>query len=590
MIWLVRDFDLLAVVLRAALLSFEALSVGGILFLIFAARGWQKFGSSQRSDGCQRLLRAAALGLAVCAVLSAAITTSLLMSTTGLALRELVGADYFIAAAVLCLSGLLVLLLARVDPSPHWERLRLPIPGALAAVVVAASVSTSHALARLDHRWLLAGLTAAHHAGVALWIGAMPYLLVLIKSGRDEEQGRRMISRYSLMALLGVALLISAGAGMAWFYLGLHGTGEGGTAPSGLTGLYSTSYGVMLLAKLYLLLLMLGLGSINYALARTTRGQSMHWLARLSRFSEIEIGLGFTAILAAASLTAQPPAVDLVRGRLSGHEIAARFRVKAPSMRSPVVAALTAPSSIETAVRENEFRGVSVSDAEDRAWSEYNHHWAGLIVASAGALALLSRWRRAPWALHWPLAFAGLAAFILLRADPENWPLGPRPFWASFSQPDVLQHRLFAALILGFTGFEWGVQTGRWSGASWSGSRRTWRRYSRLFPFVFPVLCCAGGALMLLHSHAIGEPKEEVLTEISHTAIALLGVTAGCARWLELRLTAERQNAVSAWSVAASGTVEDHQEALGPVRAAAGYIWPIGLVLAGLVLLNYRES
>ena len=48
------------------------------------------------------------------------------------------------------------------------------------------------------------------------------------------------------------------------------------------------------------------------------------------------------------------------------------------------------------------------------------------------------------WARFWPLTFAGLSVFILLRADPENWPLGPRPFWASFSAPDVLQHRAAA--------------------------------------------------------------------------------------------------------------------------------------------------
>ncbi len=65
------------------------------------------------------------------------------------------------------------------------------------------------------------------------------------------------------------------------------------------------------------------------------------------------------------------------------------------------------------------------------------------------------------WARFWPVSFAGLAVFILLRADPENWPLGPRPFWGSFFEPDVLQHRAAAALILAFAAFECAVQAGK---------------------------------------------------------------------------------------------------------------------------------
>src|SRR5205085_716892 len=75
--------------------------------------------------------------------------------------------------------------------------------------------------------------------------------------------------------------------------------------------------------------------------------------------------------------------------------------------------------------------------SDDIAWSEYNHHWAGLIVSAVGLLAVLARSGRAGWARHWPIAFLGLAVFLLLRADPENWPLGPRSFWQSFAVAEV---------------------------------------------------------------------------------------------------------------------------------------------------------
>ncbi len=222
-------------------------------------------------------------------------------------------------------------------------------------------------------------------------------------------------------------------------------------------------------------------------------------------------------------------------------------------MTSPVFAALAPTISLEELVKQTQFNIPSAPiDSNGKAWSEYNHHWSGLIVLAAGLLALLSRRRNAQWARNWPLVFVGLAVFILLRGDPESWPLGPRPFWASMLVPDVLQHRFFALLIIAFAVFEWGNQTGRW--------------HSRWTAAVFPLLCAVGGALLLTHSHAVGNVKEELLAEISHTPIALLGATAGWSRWLELRLPDQRESRF------------------------ASYVWPVCLILVGLVLLNYRES
>jgi hypothetical protein len=53
---------------------------------------------------------------------------------------------------------------------------------------------------------------------------------------------------------------------------------------------------------------------------------------------------------------------------------------------------------------------------------------------------------------------------------------------------------------------------------------------------VFPLTTALGGTLLLTHSHAIANIKDELLIEMSHTPLALCGVAAGWARWLELRL------------------------------------------------------
>jgi putative copper resistance protein D len=348
-----------------------------------------------------------------------------------------------------------------------------------------------------------------------------------------------MARRYSSMAILSVVVLVLAGIYMAWFYVGTW------------IGLYGTSYGVLLLAKIYLLLVMLMMGTLNWAVTRRLNTDPQPLLARLRRFAEVEVGLGFTAILAAASMSAQPPAVD-VPDQVSLPVIAARMHPELPRLKSPTASQLTPPTSIETAVRETEFHATGDSDATDRKWSEYNHHWAGLIVLAAGLLAFASRFAGMRWARFWPLTFGGLSIFILLRADPETWPLGPRPFWASFSAPDVLQHRAAALLILCFAGFECAVQAGKLR-ARWAA-------------LIFPAMCALGAAVLLTHNHALGDTAEDLLASLSHTPIALLGATAGWSRWLELRLPPGRASRI------------------------AGRAWPLLLAAVGLILLNYRET
>ena len=117
--------------------------------------------------------------------------------------------------------------------------------------------------------------------------------------------------------------------------------------------------------------------------------------------------------------------------------------------------------------------------------------------------------------------------------------------------PDVLQHRLFVLLIVAFAGFEWGVRTGR--------------IVSPGATLVFPMVCAIGGALLLTHTHALGNINEELLIELSHLPLAIFAVAAGWSRWLELRLA-------------------------GPQRQFVAWIWPVCFVLIGVVLLNYREA
>jgi copper resistance protein D len=529
LIWLLRDIDLFGTLLRAANLSFEALLLGGIAYLLAVARPAQA--CARVESFCLRGIRWAAVSLIASELLTVVLSSAALLGDSDLHLRDLTNARFFVAGVSEALLAMLLWLFARRKTTA------LMIP--LSLLLLIATVSTSHAAARMDHRLLLALSTALHHLGTATWIGAMPFLLIALARADTVEEARLMARRYSQLALLSVAVLVPAGIYMAWFYVGAW------------NGLYGTSYGLLLLAKIYLLLVMVLMGSGNWMMVRRLDTDPRPLLARLRRFAEAEIGLGFTVILAAASMSAQPPAGD-VTDRVSLQLIAARMHPQIPRMTSPSASQLTPPTSIETAIRDTEFQAKGDSDAMDRKWSEYNHHWAGLIVLLAGLLAFASRFPGMRWARFWPLAFAGLSVFILLRADPENWPLGPRPFWASFSAPDVLAHRAAALLILCFAAFECAVQAGK--------LRVRWAA------LIFPTMCALGAAVLLTHNHAPSDMAEDLLASLSHTPIALLGATAGWARWLELRLPPSRSSKI------------------------AGLAWPLLLAAAGLILLNYRET
>jgi copper resistance protein D len=545
-IWLIQDFDLFSVLLRALSLSLEALTVGGVILLLFVAPA----GSAEAAarETVRKFVSWFALALAITQALSAAESAVMLIGGSGpgapgVPLGDVIAASFFRADCVLAAAALVLFFILRLRRGATWAA------ALLAMAILSASIALSHAASRVDDRPLLLALTAAHHLGAAAWIGGMASLLVAIRNSEDSRRIHAMAERFSTMAIVSVATLVLAGVGMAWFYVGSW------------SGMYGTSYGFMVLAKAYLLLLALALGASNYFLVRRTRSDAAPVLKRLRRFSEVEIGLGFTALLAAASLTSQPPAIDLTKHDvLTGHEIELRERWEWPALHSPRHSDLPPRVTLKQHLEETSFSGGSENDFMNQKWSEYNHQWSGLIVLAAGLLAFVSRFKGQGWARNWPLLFFGLAVFIVLRGDPETWPMGERSFWASFAESDVLEHRLFAVLITAFAIFEWAVETGRLK--------------SHLAALVFPGICALGGALLITHTHGTGDLTGELYAEYSHTPIALLGATAGWGRWLELRAPQE------------DGAGDQRS---GIVRVAS-WIWPVCLVLVGLILLNYRES
>jgi putative copper resistance protein D len=539
-------FGYLTVVLDGVIVALQAAVIGGTAFLALLAHPFAaRFGDQALVAGTRRGLALTALLLAATLAVALAIHGSALAGTVALAFDDLVGAGFVIAglariAAALAFAGL------------AWHRPRISVLVGLAALLMLATLATSHAAARLDMRAPLLVATLLHMTGAAVWIGGIPFFLMALRRAPDGIACGWIGRRYSLMSMTAVAMLASGATGLAIAYI---------ARPDALFG---TAYGLMVTGKSMLFAGLLLLGAGNYRLVERLRRDPTTPILRLRRFAEVEVGVGLAVFFTAASITSLPPAVDLFEDRVSWAELVERLTPKAPRLTSPdhadlAIPALQARLDAEAATARTPASHAFIPgagalpprNAFDIAWSEYNHHWAGLFVLAIGLSCLVDRSGRAPWARHWPLLFLVLAGFLFWRSDPEAWPLGDIGFLDSLRDPEIVQHRLAFALVAAFGWFEWGVRAGRIRAPA-AG-------------LVLPVAIAIGGTLLLTHSHAIANVKEQLLIEATHLPMALLGVAAGWARWLELRLPP-------------------------PAGRQAGLIWPVCFVAIGAILLAYREA
>ena len=267
----------------------------------------------------------------------------------------------------------------------------------------------------------------------------------------------------------------------------------------------------------------------------------------MRRFAEVEICVGLTLFFAAASLTSTAPAIDVpAPDRVSVAEIVERFSPRWPSFVEPDHTTLTMPPA-SFVPGSGEVYGHELTDSQ---LSEFGHHRAGVFILVIAILALLDR-MGVRWARHWPLGFLVLGVFLMLVSEPEVWPLGPVGFFESLRDVEVLQHKAVFTLVIAFGLCEWGVNTGR-------------IRDERA-ALVFPLLVSVGSILLLAHSHPIIDIKDQLLVEMTHTPMALVGVTVASARWLQLRGD-------------------------GRLARIASWVWPAGLLLISMILLLYRET
>jgi hypothetical protein len=194
----------------------------------------------------------------------------------------------------------------------------------------------------------------------------------------------------------------------------------------------------------------------------------------------------------------------------------------------------------------------------DKKESEFNHHLAGFFVMLAGAFILLQsvlvkRWPAVKYA--WPVCFLLSGIFVLVWSDTELWPFGHREWLEALRHnQEVLQHKTFAALslVLGVT--EWQRARGVLK-AVWSGS-------------VFPALAIGGSLLLLFHRHEggmQGPNHVELMARIQseHLSYAVTGIGLGLAKGFA--------------------------EVKSRFQGGFGKVWPLLMIVLGVLLMFYRE-
>ena len=194
----------------------------------------------------------------------------------------------------------------------------------------------------------------------------------------------------------------------------------------------------------------------------------------------------------------------------------------------------------------------------DKQESEFNHHLAGFLVLLAGVFiffqsGLEKRWPGVKYG--WPACFLLSGVFLLVWSDTELWPFGNDSWLDSLKQdPEVLQHKVYAVLLLALGTIEWQRARAVLKGA--------WSRWA------FPALAIAGSVLLLFHHHEAGmqgPDHEAVMARIQseHLSYSLAGIGIG--------LTKGLSDVDTPWQ--------------GIFRRA----WPLLMMVLGVLLMFYRE-
>lgn len=183
--------------------------------------------------------------------------------------------------------------------------------------------------------------------------------------------------------------------------------------------------------------------------------------------------------------------------------------------------------------------------AEGIAYSNFNHHLAGIFVLVIGLTELwgalgigMLAWSR----FLLPAAMFGAGIFLLIWSDHEAWPIGSMsPAQTLFGGDwEIMQHKTYAVLML---------SVGTIEGLRWLGRLR-----HVFWSLPFPAFAIIGGLMLFLHSHGDHPSAHEIA--MNHAIMGTLAVAAGFCKLVSVRTVAKGNgNTVLRWELAWAGCI-----------------------------------
>ena len=194
--------------------------------------------------------------------------------------------------------------------------------------------------------------------------------------------------------------------------------------------------------------------------------------------------------------------------------------------------------------------------AEGKAYSEFNHHLAGVFDTLLGLAEVgnalqypLPFWTR----LVLPAALGTMGVYLFIWSDHDAWPIGTLSFVESFfgGNREIVEHKFYGVLALIMAVVEALRRTGKLHHPAWTA------------PLVFSILIA--GLLLFVHSH--GDHPGLAKIEVHHTLLGTVGVVAAFSKGMASWFPGASPRTVKRWEVA----------------------WAASVILFGLLLLAYSE-
>ncbi len=388
-------------------------------------------------------------------------------------------------------------------------RLRLPDLVLFVLLVAASVLSTlvSHSAALPVNRGPAIISQSIHIIGAAFWLGMLAFVLLsaacLQSSGTSGLQLlSRIVDRYSPFALVSAILI------------GLSGLYSSARFIFSLRAIPISAYGLTLALKLVLAGAVTYAGFLNWRQIGprlTDSRESQRAVSDFLRVLEFELTTGILLLLVAGILGAISPPAEIGTAQLSSAQVQALLDPRLPQGH------FADPQT---------FVGAASRTDDDLRYAEFTHQWAGVFVLVLGLCWLgqaTSRRFGPAFARTWPLVLIPFGGLISAIADPEVWILRTISIREVFSNPQILEHQIGAALVFVF---------------AFLGLRDR-KRWAELRPlgYAFPILVIAGSLMLLGHAHSNLGVSEELssLINMEHAVIGGLGLLAGTARWLQIR-------------------------------------------------------